>query len=148
MKKTLVSAVIVLAGFAQGAWAGGQQITAQAGADGRSVVVRTFRCGTPASFKLHGTAEGVVNASAGTIPLTIRAGAEPGVFDVARQWPAEGRWVLVFNVEGERPVSALVELEPGTPVRVAAQRSTYEKPTAESIRTALASESSGGGTPR
>jgi hypothetical protein len=147
MKKTLVSAVVVLAGLAHSAWAGGQQVTVQAGADGRSVVVRTYRCGTPASFKLHGAAEGVVNGARRTVPLSIRAAVEPGVFDVARQWPVEGRWVLVFDVDGERPVSALVELEPGAGVRIAAQRSTYEKPTAESIRVALAS-APGDGTPR
>ncbi len=145
MKKNLVCAVVALVGLAHPAWAGGQQITAQAGADGRSIVVRTYRCGTPASFTVHGTAEGVVNGQRRTLPLEIGSGPEPGVFGVARQWPPEGKWVLVFSVEGERSVSTVVELQPGATVRIAAQRPSYEKPSAESIRALLASAAPAGG---
>jgi hypothetical protein len=138
-KKMLVCAVVVLGSLAQSAWAGGQQVTAQAAADGRSVVVRTFRCGTPSSFTLVGTAEGVVDGARKTIPLTIARAGEEGVFTVARQWPAEGRWALVFSVEGSHSVSTLVELEPGAAVRIARQKATYEKPTPAEVHAVLAS---------
>ena len=144
MKKILVSAVVLLSGLAHSAWAGGQQITAQAGADGRSIVVRTYRCGTPASFTVHGTAEGVVNGQRRTLPVEISSATEPGVFNVARQWPSEGKWVLVLSVDGERRVSALVELEPGPAVRISAQKSSYEEPSPDSIRAALAGAASAG----
>jgi len=58
MRKNPVAVVLVLAGLAHTAWAGGQQVGAEAGPDGRSVVVRTHRCGTPASLSPVGTAEG------------------------------------------------------------------------------------------
>ncbi|HSD66534.1 MAG TPA: hypothetical protein VLF95_07525 [Vicinamibacteria bacterium] len=140
MRKTPVAvALVVLSGLAHAASAGGQQVVAEAGGDGRSVVVRTYRCGTPASLSLVGTAEGVVGGKRRTIPLEIARAAEPGVFEVARQWPAEGRWALVFTVAGGHAVSTLVTLEPGAAVRIAAQKSTYEKPSAAHVEAALAS---------
>jgi len=144
MKKMLVCAVVVLGSLAQSAWAGGQQVTAQAAADGQSVVVRTFRCGTPSSFTVLGTAEGVVNGERKTIPLAIGRAGEEGVFTVARQWPAEGKWALVFSVEGSHSVSTLVELEPGPTLRIARQKTTYEKPTPAEVRAALASAAPAG----
>jgi len=140
MKKTLlVCAVAVLGTVAASAWAGGQQVKAEAGADGKSVVVRTYRCGTPSSFKVVGTAEGVVNGARKTIPLTIARASEEGVFTVERQWPAEGRWALVFSVEGSHAVSTIAELEPGAEIRVARQKASYEKPTAADVHAVLAS---------
>jgi hypothetical protein len=144
MKKRLVCAAVVLVGLAASVWAGGQQVTAQAAADGRSVVVRTFRCGTPSSFTVHGTAEGSFKGERKTIPLTLGRTGEEGVFSVARQWPADGKWVLVFSVEGERPVSTLVELEPGAAVRIARQTTTYVKPTPADVRAVLASAAPAG----
>lgn len=137
MKKMLVCAAVVL--LAQSAWAGGQQVRAEAAADGRSVVVRTYRCGTPSSFTVVGTAEGVVGGARKTIPLAIARAGEEGVFTVARQWPAEGKWALVFTVEGSHAVSTLVELEPGAAIRVARQKTTYEKPTPSDVHAVLAS---------
>ena len=144
MKKMLVCAVVVLGSLAQSAWAGGQQVTAQPAVDGKSVVVRTFRCGTPSSFTVVGTAEGVVDGARKTIPLTIARAGEEGVFTVARQWPAEGKWALVFSVEGAHAVSTLVELEPGAKIRVASQKTTYEKPTPADVHAVLASAAPAG----
>jgi Tol biopolymer transport system component len=144
MKKRLVWSVVVLGGLAQSAWAGGQQVTAQPSADGKSVVVRTYRCGTPSSFTVVGTAEGVVDGARKTIPLAIARAGEEGVFTVARQWPADGKWVLVFSVEGGHAVSALVELEPGAAIRVARQTMTHGKPTPAAVHIALASAASSG----
>jgi hypothetical protein len=142
--KMLVWAVVVLGSLTSSAWAGGQQVRAEAATDGRSVVVRTYRCGTPSSFKVVGTAEGVVGGERRTIPLAIGRGGEEGVFTVARQWPAEGKWALVFSVEGSHAVSTLVELEPGTTIRVASQKTTYEKPTPADVHAVLASASPAG----
>ncbi len=140
----LVCAVVVLGGHAEAAWAGGQQLSAQAGADGESGVVRTFRCGTPSSFTVHGAAEGMVAGERQSIPLTLSRTGEEGVFTVARRWPVRGKWALVFSVEGERPVSTLVELESGAAVRIARQKTTYEKPTPADVRAVLASASPAG----
>ena len=80
-----------------------------------------------------------MNGARRTIPLTIARGGEEGVFTVARQWPAEGRWALVFSVEGSHAVSTIAELEPGAAIRVARQKASYEKPTAADVHAALAS---------
>jgi hypothetical protein len=139
MKKTLVAAAaLVLAGLSHQALAGGQQVTAAVGADGRSIVVRTYRCGRPASLSLRGTAEGLVSGQRRTIELEIKAEAEPGAFAVARQWPAEGRWALVFSVKGGHDVSTLVTLDTGQTLRIAEQKMSYDKPTPERIEAALA----------
>ncbi len=140
MKKTLVAALaLVLAGLVQQALAGGQQVTAAVSADGQSIVVRTYRCGTPSSLSLHGTAEGVVSGQRRTLELEIKAGSEAGVFSVARQWPAEGRWALVFSVNGGHNVSTLVTLDAGTALRIAEQKMSYEKPSPERIEAVLTS---------
>jgi hypothetical protein len=143
MRKTPVAvAVLVCAGLAHTAWAGGHQVVAESARDGRSLVVRTYNCGTPASLSLEGAAEGLVGGQRLSIALAITRAAEPGVFNVARQWPAEGQWALVFTVAGGRAVSTLVTLEPGAGIRIAAQKQAYERPSAERIVAALASASS------
>ena len=143
MRKTPVAvAVLACAGLAHAAWAGGHQVVAEAARDGRSLVVRTYNCGTPANLSLQGAAEGLVGGQRRTIALEITRAAEPGVFNVARQWPVEGQWALVFTVAGGHPVSTLVTLEPVSGIRIAAQKQGYEKPSAERILAALASASS------
>ena len=140
MKKTLVAiAVLVCAGLTATAWAGGHQVVAEAARDGRSLVVRTLNCGTPASLSLEGSAEGLVGGQRRTIALEITRAAEAGVFNVTRQWPAEGQWALVFTVAGGQPASTLVALEPGDAVRIASQKQGFERPSAERIVAALAS---------
>ncbi len=140
MKKMLAAAAALsMLGLATQVWAGGQQVVAQVSADGQSIVVRTYRCGTPASLSLRGTAFGLVNGERRTLALEARPGGEPGVFNVARQWPAEGRWALVFGVSnGKGEVRSLVVLEPGSPLRIADQRMTFDRPSAERIDNALA----------
>jgi hypothetical protein len=101
--------------------------------------VRTYRCGTPATLSLRGAAEGIAGGQRRTIDLEVVRGKEAGVFEVARQWPAEGRWALVFTVVGGHGVSALVTLEAGPAIRIASQKSTYERPTADHVAAALAS---------
>ncbi len=138
MKKTLVAALaLAVAGLALHASAGGQQVVAEVSADGQSVVVRTYRCGTPSSLSLRGTAEGLVSGQRRTLEIEITRGAEPGVFSVARQWPTEGRWALVFTVSGGHDVSTLAALEPGTALRIAEQKMSFSKPSPERIEAML-----------
>ncbi len=139
MKRSLVVAAALGLAGAQQSLAGGQQVTAAVAADGQSLVVRTYRCGTPSSLSLRGTAEGLVSGQRRTIELDITAGTEAGAFSVARQWPAEGRWALVFSVQGGNNVSTLVTLDAGAALRIADQKLSYEKPTPQRIETALTS---------
>lgn len=137
MKKTLVAA-LALVGIGALAWAGGQQVVAQVSPDGQSLIVRTYRCGTPSSLALDARAEGVVAGARRTLALEIEKGAEPGVFTVAKQWPSEGHWALVLTVNGGHGVSTLVTLEPGSALRIAEQRMSYERPSTEQVEAALA----------
>jgi hypothetical protein len=137
----VAAAALAAAGLAQTASAGGQQVAAQVSADGQSIVVRTYRCGTPSSLSLRGRAEGVVAGERRTLELEIRKADEPGVFTVARQWPAEGRWALVFSVQGGSAVSTLATLAPGAPLRIAEQERSFDPPTPQRIAAVLASAS-------
>ena len=119
-----VAAALVLASAAA-AFAGGQQIAAEVAPDGKTLLVRTYRCGSPASLAVTGTAEGLVNGQRRTIPLTITRASEPAVFSVVPQWPSEGAWVLTFTAAGERSASALVELAAGPKLKIASQESRY-----------------------
>jgi hypothetical protein len=119
------------------AFAGGQQIAVEVAKDGKSLLVHTYRCGTPSEFTVVGTAEGMVNGQTRSVPLRLTRTAEPSVFAVERQWPSEGRWVLTFRTEGAVFVNALVELQPGATLRVASQESTYKKITPGQIAAAL-----------
>jgi hypothetical protein len=133
-----VAAVVsALTAFAGPAWAGGQQLRAEVGSDGTSIVVRTYRCGTPSTLALAGTAEGIVAGQRRTIALQVPPAGAEGVFSVRRQWPSEGAWVLSFTLSGNRGASTLVELAPGATLKIRSQESTYEKPTAGRIEAAL-----------
>jgi hypothetical protein len=140
MKKTLVAALaLACAGLAPLATAGGQQVRAEVSSDGQAIVVRTYRCGTPSSLSLRGSAEGIVSGERRRVDLAVDPAPEPGVFRIARQWPSAGRWAVVLTVSGERGVSTLVTLEPGPPLRIADQRQSLDKPSADRIAAALAS---------
>jgi hypothetical protein len=123
---------------ASAAFAGGQQIAAEVAADGKTMLVRTYRCGTPARLAVSGAAEGLVDGQRRRIPLTIARTGDPAVFSVTRQWPSEGAWVLTFTAAGERPASALVELAPGPALKIASQESRYTPAAAREIDAALA----------
>ena len=140
MKKMLVCAVVVLGSLAQSAWAGGQQVTAQAAADGKSVVVRTFRCGTPSSFAVLGTAEGIVAGAAEVDPaddrpLPARKASSPW----RGSGPRKASGCSCSASRASTAVSTLVELEPGATLRIARQKTTYEKPTPAEVHAVLAS---------
>ena len=127
-------ALALVAGYAS---AGGQQIQVEVAKDARSLLVRTYHCGTPAEIAVVGTAEGVVNGQPRTLPLTVARTGEDGVFSVARQWPAEGAWVLTFTTERGAFVNALVELKPGAALAIASQESSRDKVSRGRISAAL-----------
>lgn len=126
MKKR-VSILVFASALAGSAFAGGQQIAVEVAKGGDSLLVRTYHCGTPGDIKLVGKAEGVVNGQPKSVGLKLAATGEPGVYSVARQWPAEGAWVLTFTNAGGAFVNALVELQPGAALRIASQESTIKK---------------------
>jgi hypothetical protein len=68
-----------------------------------------------------------VNGQPKSVELKLAATGEPGVYSLARQWPAEGAWVLTLTNAGGAFVNALVELKPGARLEIASQESTLRK---------------------
>lgn len=79
---------------------------------GAFLVVHAFHHGTPVAFPISGTAEGIVNGTRRSIPLTFARTSRTGAYAVGRQWPNEGTWSLVVVVRQgpEDAVSAVVDL--------------------------------------
>jgi hypothetical protein len=81
---------------------------------GAFLLVHAFHHGTPVSFPVSGTAEGILKGERKTISLALKPTSRPGVYALHKQWSDEGVWTLVLSVtqgEGEgNTVSAVVEL--------------------------------------
>jgi hypothetical protein len=131
-------AAAILLASTTAAHAGGQQISAEVAPDGKGLLVRTYRCGTPASLSLTGTAEGLVNGQRRQIPLKMAQVADSAVFSVAQQWPGDGAWVLTFTAAGERSASAIVELAAGPKLKIASQESRYAPAALREVEAVLA----------
>ena len=84
------------------------------GSRGAFLLVHAFHHGTPVSFPVSGTAEGIVAGERRTISLEFKNTTRPGVYAVHKQWPTEGTWTLILGVtqgEGEmNTIKAVVEL--------------------------------------
>lgn len=68
------------------------------GSRGAFLLVHAFHHGTPVSFPVSGTAEGLVNGARRTISLEFKTTSRPGVYALNKQWPTEGVWTLVVGV--------------------------------------------------
>lgn len=83
---------------------------------GAFLLVHAFHHGTPVSFPVSGTAEGLVGGARRTVSLEFRNTSRPGVYALHKQWPGEGVWTLVLGVtQGDgggdfNTVRAVVEL--------------------------------------
>ena len=81
---------------------------------GAFLLVHAFHHGTPVSFPVSGTAEGIVAGERRTVSLEFKSTSRPGVYALHKQWSNEGVWTLVLGVtqgEGEmNTAKAVVEL--------------------------------------
>lgn len=77
---------------------------------GAAVIVRASQCGEPLAAEVAGRAEGVVAGKRRTIPLRMGITSREGTWAVTRQWPDEGRWILVFTVDSHGRATAMVDL--------------------------------------
>lgn len=81
---------------------------------GAFLLVNAFHHGTPMTFPVSGTAEGLVNGQRRTVSLEFKGTSRPGVYALHKQWPDDGVWTLVLSVtqgEGDgNTASAMVEL--------------------------------------
>jgi hypothetical protein len=58
------------------------------------LVARISACHSPEKTTVAATAEGMVDGVRRSIPLKVISLSPPGTFAVAREWPAEGTWVV------------------------------------------------------
>lgn len=81
---------------------------------GAFLLVHAFHHGTPVSFPVSGSAEGIVKGERKTISLALKPTSRPGVYALHKQWADDGVWTLVLSVtqgSGDgNTVSAVVEL--------------------------------------
>jgi hypothetical protein len=82
--------------FAGGFWLvlGNPEASAEARSINAVLTVKSAGCMPVANTSFSARAVGVVNGRRQSIPLKLAALAEPGMFALTRQWPAEGKWVL------------------------------------------------------
>jgi len=79
--------------------------------------VHAFSCHVPTDAAVMAYAEGKVNGERRTIPLKLESTGKKGVYNLGRQWPAEGSWALVFSIDRGGQTTALVKLDDrGEPV--------------------------------
>jgi hypothetical protein len=84
------------------------------GTAGQNVlVVRPAGCHEPENAAISATAEGLVKGQRKSVPLKLTA-ISPGVYEINRQWPSDGVWVIAINAEYRGlPRAALVRLGSG-----------------------------------
>jgi hypothetical protein len=80
---------------------------------GAFLVVRAFHCATPASQRVTGTAEGIVNGERQTIALEFSETGREGVYALKRTWPEQGTWTLVLQAHQGPTNAATAVLELG-----------------------------------
>jgi hypothetical protein len=67
-------------------------------ADQNVLVVRPAGCHEPENAAISATAEGFVKGQRKSVPLKLTS-ISPGVYQISRQWPSEGIWVIAINAE-------------------------------------------------
>jgi hypothetical protein len=115
------------------AWGGGFYLVVQNKDAG--LTVEAQGCQDYSHARITGQAEGIVNGKRQSMSLELTPTEKPGTYMVRKQWPAEGKWVLVFSgVSGERHTYTLVDPAAGGQP---GPRMTMRPVTAEEIEAAL-----------
>jgi len=114
------------------AWGGGFYLVVQNKDAG--LTVEAQGCQDYSHARITGQAEGIVNGERQSMSLELTPTEKPGTYAVRRQWPAEGKWVLIFSgMSGERHTYTLVDPAAGE----RNPRMTMRPVTAEEIEAAL-----------
>lgn len=110
------------------------------------LVVRPAGCADPASAQITATAEGIVNGSRRTVPLTIAALPTKGVHAVTKEWPTPGG-VWIVNVVGTcagKTAGAIVAMGPKNTYQRESVKLVAHRPTSEEIDASLKALTAGG----
>jgi hypothetical protein len=135
MRRTVIRSLVLAAAVASLAWTPGAKgppwISIEyppnphdATTRGAFLLVHAFHHGTPMSFPVRGTAEGVVEGQRRSVDLSFDRTSRAGVYALRKQWPTEGVWMLAITVtqgaSGGATATALVDI--GAAGEVAAVR--------------------------
>lgn len=104
-----------------------------------ALYVHALNCGAPAAATLTARAEGMVGGERRTVKVALEPTGKRGIYAVKRQWPAEGRWVLVVTWKDHEHASALVALDGAGVGKAGEPRVEYGPVSADEIMAALAS---------
>lgn len=113
--------ILTLCGVSFGAlaWAGGGSRVSVGVPDpssaalvpGADLIVRVYNCGQPTGAAIDAHADGYIEGQRKTMGLKLMKTSETGVYGLARQWPASGRWVLSFTPKSHYPATTIVTVE-------------------------------------
>jgi len=99
------------------------------------VLARTTACHSPEKTQITATAESIVNGARQSVPLHVVALSASGTYGVAREWPAEGTWVIKLVATNPEYKSyatgALVAFESGSPQWASAKTYFHQPSDAE-----------------
>ena len=115
------------------AWGGGFFLVVQNKDAG--LTVEAQGCQDYSHARITGQAEGIVNGKRQSMSLELTPAGKPGTYSVRKQWPAEGKWVLLFSAtSGDLHTYTLVDLAAGSQRQL---RMTTHPMSAEEIEAAL-----------
>lgn len=101
-------------------------------------VVRPGDCPDPSAARITARAEGLVNGTRRTLPLTINALPTPGVHAVKKEWPDGGAWIVNVVVACAGKTSgALVTLGPKNSYQREGVKMLHHEPTPQEIDASL-----------
>ncbi len=93
---------------------GNPEASAEARSQHAFVTIKAAGCHEPEKAGITATAIGLVDGRRQSVPLKLVRMSEPGMYAVARQWPAEGRWALQFvATDHDRVTSTIVRVGQG-----------------------------------
>jgi hypothetical protein len=96
-------------------FAGGFFLTVHGPGDIKDAVltVQAEGCQDYSQASITGRAEGIVDGKRQSVAVDLTPTSKPGVYAVRKQWPAEGKWVLVLSgTAGDRHTHTIVQLAP------------------------------------
>jgi hypothetical protein len=114
-------------------------------AKGSMFVVRPGGCANPGSARITATAEGIVNGSRRSVPLTLAALPTPGVHAIPKEWPNGGVWIVsVVGTCAGKTAAAIVPIGPRSTFQRETVKLLGHRPTAEEVETSLKALTPGG----
>jgi hypothetical protein len=110
---------------------GSPDASAEAKAANAVVTARVSGCHNPEDAKVTAVAIGIVDGRRETVQLKLAPLSVPGMYALARQWPAQGRWVIQLTAERGGIATVLVPAGPDGVDRYAAKRMNGRPPAAD-----------------